>query len=198
MEFCVETIEHAPQLRPDHGVIRDAALRVTAEATLAAAQIRDQAVADAEELRQHARVEIDAARQAVEAQTLERAAQLIKCLEDQQQIFLEQAQATVVDLALALFERLVMDQTPRKRAETLLKRLQTEAPARLNNARLWIHPDDAALLPALDWELRPDDSMVRGTCRLEASSGDWCVDFPAAIDTIKASFSAAAGAALAA
>ena len=192
MEFFVEAVNHTSYLRPDHGIIRAPALRITADAEAAAQNILAAAEAEASEILARARKEGDAATQAVERETLDRAHVLLQCLEEQQRTFLKNAQSTVLDLALALFDRLAMDQSQRKRAGVLLKRLLAELPPRLHNAQLWIHPEDAALLPAVEWEIRADESMRRGTCRLEASNGDWCVDFPLAVETIKASFIAAA------
>lgn len=203
-EFCVEILAPEACLRADHGVLRDAALRVTADAGAAADQILDGARTEAQAMLQAARSEAEAmlhaarteARQAVQAaeqQTLERARQLIQMLQTTHDAFLASAEATVLDLAQGLFDRLVIDLTPRQRIAATYQRVLQEAPRRLVSPLLRVHPDDVDLLPATEWDVKSDPTLARGTCRLEAASGEWCVDFDAAVIALKAALTASDG-----
>lgn len=203
--FCVDILAPAACLRADHGVLRDAALRVTADAGVAAEQILDGARTEAQAMLDAARSEAEAmlqaarteARQAVqtaEQQTLERATQLIRMLQTTHDTFLASAEATVLDLAQGLFDRLVIDLTPRQRIAATYQRVLLEAPRRLVSPLLRVHPDDVDQLPATEWDVKSDPTLARGTCLLEAASGEWCVDFDAAVVALKAALTASDGA----
>lgn len=203
--FCVDILVPQACLRADHGVLRDAALRVTADAGAAAEQIRDGASAEAaamldaarsgaEAMLSAARSEARQAVQAAEQQTLERAGQLLAMLQSTHDAFLAAAEATVLDLAQGLFERLVIELAPRERIAAAYQRVQLEAPRRLVAPLLRVHPDDIDLLPATEWDVKADPSMARGMCRLEAASGEWCVDFDAAVSSLKAALTPGGGA----
>jgi flagellar biosynthesis/type III secretory pathway protein FliH len=186
--FCVDTITPEANLRAEHGVLRVASLAVTSDARLAADRILENARAEAEIVLQQAREDAQRLAQAVEQQTLLRAEQLLQVLEQANATFLVRAQDTIVDLAQGLFERLIMATTPREQIEAALKRVLREAPPKLVNPVLRVHPDDAGLIPAVEWEVKPDPSLSRGTCRLEASAGEWCADFSAAVAALKSAF----------
>ena len=203
-DFCVDILVPEACLRAEHGVLRDVALQVTADAGAAADQILGDARNEAEAMLHAARGEADAmlhaarteARQAVqvaEQQTLERANQLIQMLQSTHDAFLAGAEATVLDLAQGLFDRLVIELTPRQRIAAAYQRVQLEAPRRLVSPLLRVHPDDVDLLPATEWDVKSDLSMTRGVCRLEAASGEWCVDFDAAVMALKAALTASEG-----
>jgi flagellar biosynthesis/type III secretory pathway protein FliH len=189
--FCVDTITHEANLRPEHGVLRDASLAVTSDARLAANRIVESARAEAHMLLQQAHAEAQRLAQEAEQQTLQRADQLLKALEHANATFLLRAQDTIVELATGLFDRLMMDATPRERIEAALRRVLHEAPPKLVEPLLRVHPDDAELVPAVEWAVKPDPSLTRGTCRLEASDGEWCADFSAAILALKSAFARA-------
>lgn len=208
--FCVEKITVPDKLRARGGVLRSRALGVTADAGLAAERIlqsaRDQAAAMLAEAQQRAsRLTAEAEEQAqrreqeavqrarvltrdAERATLESADRLLKGLEQANAAFLDRSKDMVVTLVQALYERLVRASTPRERIEAMLAQVSLEAPSRLADAKLHVHPEDVALLPALDWEVKPDASLARGTCRLEAASGEWCASFDAAVDALKLAF----------
>lgn len=201
-DFCIDTIQPAATLRPDNGVLRIDALRVTADASLAAERIVKNARAEADTLLNEARVEAqrmaqDAQGEAqrltrdLEQQTLQRAEQLLQALEKTNSTFLQRAQDMIVDLAQGLFDRMVMDTTPREKIEAALKRVLHEAPSKLVSPVLRVHPDDVELVPQVEWEIKPDSSMPRGVCRLEASGGQWNADFGAAVEALRSAFTRA-------
>jgi len=186
--FCVDTIVIEAGWRPEHGVMRQESLAVMADARAAAENILERARADAEAIRQAARDEAARAVHDTERETLERARELLGRLEQANATFLLRAQDMVVDLAKSLFDRLVLDVTPRRRIESALKRVQREAPAEPAGALLRVHPADVELLPEIEWEIKPDAAMERGVCRLEAGNGEWRADFNAAAAALKAAF----------
>ncbi|MGZ3240066.1 MAG: FliH/SctL family protein, partial [Burkholderiaceae bacterium] len=171
-QFCVDSLTPAPSLRPDHGLLRDAALVVTADAAAAADHIVESARAEAEAMLQAARSQAQQIAQAAEQQALERAQQLIATLQAAQASFLAGAESIVLDIVQGVFDRLVIDTTPRERIAAAYQRVQAEAPSRLVTPLLRVHPDDFDLLPSTDWEVKPDPAMARGRCRLEAASGE--------------------------
>lgn len=191
-DFCVDTITLEANLRAEHGVLRVASLAVTSDARLAADMILQQARNEAEIVLQQARDDAQRLTQEAEKQTLQRADQLLQALEQANATFLLRAQDTIMELAQGLFDRLVMATTPREQIEAALKRVLREAPTKLVNPTLRVHPDDAGLLPAVEWEVKPDPSLSRGVCRLEASAGEWCADFSAAVAALKSAFAHAA------
>jgi flagellar biosynthesis/type III secretory pathway protein FliH len=89
---------------------------------------------------------------------------------------------------MGLFDKLLLQATPRKRIEASLKRLLRETPPRLMDAVLRVHPDDVDLLPEVDWEIKRDDTIARGACRLEAASGEWHADFEGAVNALRSAF----------
>ncbi|RJF96872.1 flagellar biosynthesis/type III secretory pathway protein [Noviherbaspirillum cavernae] len=186
--FCLDTITQDDSLRPDHGVLRIAAFAVTADAREAAQRIRDSAQADADALLRDARMEAARLVQEAETQTLQRADALIKALEQANATFLQQAEDLIIELAKGLFDRLVLEATPREKLEAALKRILQEAPPKLVDPMLRVHPDDAELLPEVEWEVKVDASLMPGSCRLEAASGEWCADFGAAIAALTSAF----------
>jgi flagellar biosynthesis/type III secretory pathway protein FliH len=198
-DFCIATIRPEAGLRPVHGILRARALSVTGDARTAAARIVEEAREEADTLLEAARGEAArigeaaraAAQQAVssaEEHALRRAAELLDGIERLRADFLGQAHGVVADLAQALFERLIKDMAPRERIDAALRRIVDEAPRKLVSPVLYVHPDDAALLPGLAWEIKPDPAMERGSCRLEATVGEWSFDFNAAVDALKTAF----------
>lgn len=197
--FCTAEIKPDASLRPAHGVMRSEAMAVTADARAASGRIIAQARREAAAIVEAGREQAEAARREAqeaaraltrdaERETLRRGAELLDALERANGELFKGAQATVVDLAQALFDRLVGDMTPRKRIEAALRRLRQELPRKLISPALYIHPDDAALLPEMEWEVCHDASMARGSCRLEANSGEWRVDFDAAVEALREAF----------
>lgn len=184
-DFCVDALSPERALRPHHGVLRVTALAVTSDAGDAADLILRNAQDQADAILENAR---EQARQAVEfeqKETIARAAVFLSILQDAHATFLDHSQDIVIELAQGLFDRLVMDLTPRKRLEAALKRVVREAPPRLVFPVLRVHPDDVELVPAVDWDVKADASMSRGMCRLEASSGEWCADFASGMEALK-------------
>jgi flagellar biosynthesis/type III secretory pathway protein FliH len=186
--FCTDTITTDDSLRADHGVLRVSALAVTADAREAAQRILDDARAQASAMLQQAQHDANERTREAEEQTMQRAAHLIQSLEQANATFLDHAQGIVVDLAQGLFDRLVMDTTPREKLEAALKRVLQEAPPKLVNPLLRVHPDDFALLPAVEWDVKQDAGLAPGTCLLQADSGEWCADFSATVGALKEGF----------
>ncbi len=190
--FCVDTVRRAPGLLAEHGVLRDAALAATADAGLLAERLLAAARAEADMLRQQARAAAGAAVRAAEQASLRRAAELLRALERAQVGVLLGVEDLVLELAQGLFERLVLELTPRARIEASLRRLRREAPSGLVAAVLRVHPDDLGRLPALDWAVQPDPALRPGDCRLEAGNGAWRAGFEAAVAALGAALAQAA------
>jgi len=191
-DFCVDTIRREPQLRGNHGILRAASFAVTNDARLAAERIEQKALAEADVIRQRAQEDADAIVKQAEQQTLERAAGLIRALQEAQAGLLERSEDIIVSLAQAMFDRLIAETTPRERIEAMLRRVQQEAPQGLVNPLLRLHPEDLADAPAVEWPIKPDPALPRGTCRLEASEGEWTADFCAAVSSLKSALQLAA------
>ncbi len=164
--FCSDTIHPDPLLRADHGVLRPDALRATADAREAAALIMAQARAQAAALALES-----------EQRLLSRAARFNGQLEASHHAFMEQAQDMVIELAQAMFSRLVGALAPQERLAALYQRLRQEVPRSLTQPVFWIHPGQLALMPETDWEVRCDAALAPGACRLEAAEGEWRIDF---------------------
>lgn len=189
MEFCRTRIAMPPGLAATHGVLGGAGLALCADARLAAERLleaaRVQAAALVDEEAARCRADIALGQQ----QALDQARAMLDALERMPREFLERTEPIVVELAQALFMRLVGELAPAERVAALLRQLQAAAPPRLPEAVLRLHPDEAALLapgagtgPALPfgWSLRPDPSLAPGRARLESAAGEWQLDFAAA------------------
>jgi flagellar biosynthesis/type III secretory pathway protein FliH len=189
--FCVEKIAVDERLRAAGGIVRGQALLVTADASVLAERIVEEARAEADGIVSQARAQAQHMEQAAEADVLKRAAALLKALDQANATVAERAQDMVIDLALNLFDRLVMQTTPRKRIESSLARILREAPPRLIEPVLKVNPDDSELLPEVDWDVKRDASLARGACRLEAANGEWHADFDAAVESLRSAFTVA-------
>ncbi|MDB5772249.1 MAG: hypothetical protein JWM42_2623 [Burkholderia sp.] len=210
MGFCVESISLEPMLRASDGIVRAESLAVTRDASKVAQQlirnahaeadeIRQAASAESDELREAARIELDDMREAAridaqqvvhseQQQVIEKAAHLLQSLEHANATFIDRARDVVMDLAQNLFDRLVADTTPREQIEAMLRRVLQEAPPKLVTPLLKVHPDDVDLVPKIDWDIKADRSLARGTCLLEASNGQWRADFSAGLGALKSVF----------
>lgn len=187
-DFCLDTIICDYSLRPYRGVLHLHAFAVAADAREAAQCMRDVAQVDAGALLQNAHAEADRLVSDLEAQTLQRADELIKALERTKATFLGQAEDIIIGLAKGLFDQLVMDATPREKLDAALKRVIRETSSRRGSPLLRVHPDDVASLPEVEWEVTPDASLTLGSCRLEAASGEWCADFDARLGALRRVF----------
>lgn len=183
--FCVETITPEKKLRPQHGVLHLSSLSITSDARLAAEQIVQEARNEAEMILQSARNEAQQKIEEQQQQTLKQADALLQALESAYGSFLEGAQDIVLDLIQALFDRLLAEMPPRERMVAMLARLASEVPSKPVNAVLRVHPEDGDSLPDVEWEVKHDAAVPRGTCRLDASNGEWSVDFNAAVSALK-------------
>lgn len=186
--FSVEKIVTDARLRPADGILRAEALTVISDARVLAERIVQEAREQAEDILSQARVQADALEQSAEEHVFAQAAELLAGLEEAGATVAERVAGTVVDLVVTLFDKLLVQTSARKRIEASLKRLQRETPPRLIDAVLRAHPEDIALLPALAWEVKPDDTIARGACRLEATSGEWHADFEAAVASLRNAF----------
>jgi flagellar biosynthesis/type III secretory pathway protein FliH len=187
--FCIDTIHIDPSLRPQHGVLRVAALAVTSDARHAAQRIIDEANAQAEAIVQQAQEEAQEHLRTTQEDTLQQAAELLRGLEEANAALLDRVQPVVIDLVQNLFARMAMKATPRKQIETSLRRLLDEVPSKLVNPVLRVHPDDVGLLPEVEWEVVPDANLVPGTCLLQADSGEWRADYAASVTALTAALS---------
>lgn len=189
--FCVRKISIDSRLRARDGVLSADSLAVTADAHALAEHIIADARAEAERMREEARQRAREVARDAEADALRRAASLLAALDQAHATLLGRAREIVIDLAQGLYDRLVEQTTPRKRIETVLARILREAPPRLVEPLLRVHPDDAGLLPEVEWEIRKDATLPRGACRLEAATGEWQANFDAAVEAVRLAFAAA-------
>ncbi|MGW8393176.1 FliH/SctL family protein [Pseudoduganella sp. HUAS MS19] len=183
--FCVARIEADPRLLPLHGILRGAALERTADAQLLAGQIIAQGRHEAEQLLAAAREEARLAVHEAQARVLGQGMQLQQGMEAVMAAFQEQAQDMVAELAATLYERLVLETTAQERIAAACRRLLQEAPPKLLNAVLRLHPQDMPAPQGLPWPCESDPSLEPGTCRLEADSGQWRADFTAAAAALR-------------
>lgn len=192
-DFCVAKITTESLLRAEHGVWRADSLTLTRDARAAADHILNEARDDADHLRLRAADDaIDAVREA-EQDTLTRMTALLAQLEQRHAQLLDGAQTLAVDLALALYERVLAETTPRERVAASCRRLLQEAPRALAQPVLYLHPDDSELAPAdVAWERKTDAALARGACRLEAGGGEWRADFTAGAAALRDAFHSAA------
>ncbi|MFJ3044659.1 HrpE/YscL family type III secretion apparatus protein [Herbaspirillum chlorophenolicum] len=187
--FCVATLALPQSLRPRFGVVRSEAFAVTDEAGQAAARMLEQARQQADDLMKKARRQADHLMRDEQRRVAEEATQLVQVLQQMQCEVLEQAQELAIELAQLTFDRLVLETTPRERLEAACRRVRAEAPPKLAEAVAWMHPLDKAELAAADamaWQIREDDRLPRGTCRLEAASGEWRAQFDLAAAALRA------------
>lgn len=189
MSFCVDTVTVSSKLRARHGILRASSLQVTSDAAAAARKITEEAQAEARNVLDQARQEARSVVSEAERKTFEQTQQLLQALENERETFLERGKDIIMDLAGALFDRLIMEMTQRERMEATLRRMMAEAPRRLINPMLRVHPEDVQFLPALEWDIVEDATLTPGSCKLLARNGEWCVDFDAAVSSLKQAFS---------
>jgi flagellar biosynthesis/type III secretory pathway protein FliH len=186
--FCVEKIAADERLRPAGGILRSEELTVISDARVLAGHIVQEARDKAEGILAQAQSRAKELEQSAESQVFERASELLAGLDEAGATVADRVAGTVVDLVMSLFDRLLLQTTPRKRIEASLKRLLRETPPKLMDAVLRVHPDDVSLLPEVDWEVKRDDMLARGACRLEAASGEWHADFDGAVNALRNAF----------
>ena len=187
MMFCVDTLSHDLGLRADQGVLRQSALAITTDAARCAQRRLDEAQAQAANLLQQAQQQADQLIEQAQQETLQRMRDHIAAFNAQYAGFLERAQPLVVQLALGLFDRLLSAMSDRERVEALVKRLSMEAPAKLTEAMLHLHPNDVVHLSDCEWPVKSDPELRAGTALLVASSGEWRMDFEVAVALLKKS-----------
>lgn len=188
MSFCVDTVTVPEMLRAQHGVLRVASLQVTTDAVEAARKIIEEAHTEARNVQEQAYRDAETIVNNAELQVFERSRQLFQVLEKERDTFLERGKDVIIDLACTLFERLVMEMSQREKVAAALKRVMAEAPRRLINPVLRVHPSDVPCLPELEWDIKEDDTLSPGSCKLTAGNGEWYVDFDAAVTSLKATF----------
>jgi len=185
MAFCTTRIDAPAGLVATHGILSCATLALSADAREAAqrllAQAERQAAALVEAELDRCRIDIGARQR----EALDQAGAMLAALDSLPRAFVARTEPLVIELAQALFMRLTGELAPHERAQALLRQLQAEAPPRLPEPVLRVHPDDApAIAPRLvpnGWSVRPDPALVPGRYRLESSGGEWQVDFDAAV-----------------
>jgi flagellar biosynthesis/type III secretory pathway protein FliH len=184
-EFCVQVVCMPQNLRPDHGIVRTAGLVATADATKLVAEMLAQARQDAAQLRAVAHAEAQQAVRHEQQEIARKGSLLLEVLQGAQHDMLERVGGLVVDLAQEVFDRLLLELTPRERIAAMLRRIRQEAPSKLREGVLWVHPDDRDLLPESPWEVQVDAALAVGSCRLEAASGEWRADFSLAAQALR-------------
>lgn len=183
--FCVERLSVPAQLRARAGVLRAGSLAITCDARRAADLILQEAREAAAAMRATAALDAAEAVSAERRRVAHEASQLLNGLRAAQERLLENLGQLAFELAERAFERLVFDMTPRERIAAAVRRVCEEAPQRLAAAVAWVHPDDLPLVEAAPWELRADPRLAPGSCRLEASSGEWLAVFDLGAATLQ-------------
>ncbi|QGZ42145.1 flagellar biosynthesis/type III secretory pathway protein FliH [Pseudoduganella flava] len=189
--FCVARIALDPALLPEHGVLRAADLRHTADAQALAERIVADAHRERDALLAAARDEAARLAEAAQAQVLRDADALLAGLRTALERLYDGAEDIVAGLAGTLFERLVLETPPAERVAASYRRVLREAPPKLANAVLRLHPDDVVLAGGWQWPVQPDPDLATGACRLEADSGQWHADFTAAAAALAQAFTLA-------
>lgn len=178
--FCVAQLAPAPALLAADGVLRAADLGTIADAQVLAARVAAAAEEERAALLATAAEEARQALAADQARVLAESAALLDGLRAAAGSLGERAEDIVTGLARQLFERLVLETTPEQRVAASYRRLLAEAPPKLVNAVLRLHPDELALAEGWEWPVKADPTLAPGACRLEADSGQWHADFGAA------------------
>lgn len=186
MTFCVAQLAPPPELLADDGLLRAVDLGTTADAQALAGRIVAAAEAERAGLLAAAAEEARQSLAADQARVLTEGAALLDGLRAAADSLGEQAEDIVTGLARQLFERLVLETTPQQRVAASYRRLLAEAPPRLVNAVLRLHPDELALAEGCEWPVKADATLAPGACRLEADSGQWHADFGAAASALSA------------
>ncbi|WUR13053.1 FliH/SctL family protein [[Empedobacter] haloabium] len=184
--FCVAQLAPAPELLAADGVLRAADLGTIADAQVLAARVAAAAEEERAILLATAAEEARQALAADQARVLAEGGALLDGLRQAADSLGERAEDIVTALARQLFERLVLETTPEQRVAASYRRLLAEAPPKLVNAVLRLHPDDLALAGSWEWPVKADPTLARGACRLEADSGQWHADFGAAASALAA------------
>ncbi|MBP1313315.1 FliH/SctL family protein [Herbaspirillum huttiense F1] len=190
-DFAVQRVTVPDQLRAHHGVLRLTGLTVTSDAAQLAEQMLAQARDEAELIREQAAEDARHAVKRQQEEVAQRGTALLEGLQRAQHDMLERIEEVVVDLAQDVMECLLLELAPRDRIAAMLRRVSQEAPAKLHEAVLWVHPDDQQLLPASPWEIQTDSALAPGSCRLEAASGEWRSDFALAVQALRDGLAAA-------
>ncbi|MDT0500501.1 MULTISPECIES: flagellar assembly protein FliH [unclassified Halomonas] len=131
-----------------------------------------------EEGRQQARQELEARKHELLAPLGELAQQFSSALDTLDEVIAED----LADLALETGRKLAgeaLEERPDQVLEVVRALLHTDPPL-LGQQRLWLHPQDHALvekhlgeeLSAAGWALQPDDQISRGGCRVTSASGE--------------------------
>lgn len=183
--FCIARLGADPRLLPVHGVLRGTAIERTADAELLAGQIVEQGRIEAQQLLATAREEALQAVHEAQADVLAQGMQLQQGMDAAMAAFMEQAQDMVAQLAGVLYDRLLLETSSQEKIAAACRRLLREAPPKLVNAVLRLHPQDMPPPPGLPWPCEADDKLEPGTCRLEADSGEWRADFTAAAAALR-------------
>lgn len=176
-KFCVDQVSAPARLRARHGVLKCEALAVACDGQRAAALMLDEARAQAEALLAEANARAHDTVRREQQRVAHEATAILHSLRSAQERLLDALMPLVTDLAGRAFERLVLEATPQERIAAAVRRVREEAPQRLVAALAWVHPDDLALSAGAPWEVRADARLARGTCKLEASSGEWLAGF---------------------
>lgn len=185
MTFCVQKIVIEDALRPDQGLLRLTALKVTADAQECAETLLNEARAAAEQIVQHAQHQAETVAAEIGQRTIDTFRTYQESFDKQYAGFMQRAQPLVIQLALGLFDQLVLSMNERERVGILAARLAHEAPTKLDEAMLHLHPSDVPHLPEPEWPVKSDPSLTPGTAMLIASSGEWRMNFAVAVETIK-------------
>ena len=191
--FCVERVSVPPRLRARSGLLRSPCLAVSADAGRAAALVLRQAREEADALLEQSRIDAAAAVQHESRRVARQATDLLRGLESAQERLLDGVERLAVELATQAFTRLVADAAPVERIAAAVRRVREEAPARLSEAVLWVHPEDQAVVAGSPWEVSPDARLARGACRLAASSGEWHASFDLATEALVQALAEQAG-----
>ncbi len=176
-DFCVSRISLPANLRPKYGILSSEALLVTTDAQISAEHILRQAQLQAEHVMNQMHIQAEQKVRQQEQMVASQATHFLEVLQQAYVLMVNQVQDVVVELTQKMFDRLVLETTPRERIEAMFRRIRQEVPGNLVSAVAWVHPDDLGLVPESVWEVKVNPDMEPGTCKLEATNGEWRVDF---------------------
>lgn len=188
MTLNLKQVTPDPCMKATCGILREKDFFIVSDARRAAEYIMEEARKNADATLTEADIAAQKTISEIEKSTLERANLFLNNLRDMNDRIVTEAEPLVIELAQAVFSKLISQTTPKERIEAMLRQVMKEAPRNIVAPMLRIHPDDIALLPQTIWEVKADTALKRGMCRLEANQGEWHADFETTLDALSTIF----------
>jgi len=183
-DFCSETLRLPQTLRPRYGVVRSDDLAVSGETARACRLMLHRAGQEAEAMQEQARAAAAAAMRQEQQRVAAQATTLLQTLQHAHEQLLDGVETLAAEMTARAFALLVADLPAVDRIAASVRRVREQAPARLSEAVAWVHPEELDALDGGAWQVKADAGLARGSCRLEASSGQWFASFELAADAL--------------